>query len=124
MQIPTICLLADDLAENVEAMRRSAFISAFTRLRHIFCHTLLLVQKAKVLAPIIRTNVTHWLIWRLRSEEEKKMMLQDISGHYGYALTEDIYELCTREPYSFMYYNGMASPPEFYCRFEFKVVVT
>ncbi len=38
IDIPTICLCAYDPAENVEAMHKRMFISAFTRLMHILPH--------------------------------------------------------------------------------------
>ena len=123
-EIPNILYLVDDFADQADVVRRKGggFTRSFIRLRHQFISCWILSQKWKLLDPAIRVNLTFCLCWRLRNVDEKKQFITDISGKYGRETTEEIYDMCTAEPYSFLYYDVLKN--EFYCRFESKVVVT
>ena len=43
----------------------------------------------------------------MRNVDEKKQFISDVSGTYGRETTEEIYDLCTAEPYSFLYYDAL-----------------
>ena len=123
-EIPNLLYLVDDFADQADVVRKrgGGFTRSFIRLRHQLISCWILSQKWKLLDPAIRVNLTFCLCWRLRNVDEKKQFITDISGKHGRETTEEIYELCTTEPYSFLYYDALKN--EFYCRFEFKVVVT
>ena len=120
-ELPSICLIADDVADQPEAVRQSNFVQAFVKLRHMQISTALLSQKWKLLSPTIRINLTAILCWRLRDLREAEEVMHSLSGTYGFKQTWAIYKKCTEEPYSFMYYDALKNA--FYCRFEFRVVI-
>ena len=61
--LPSICLIADDVADDPAAVRNSNFVQAFVKLRHMQISTALLSQKWKLLSPTIRINLTAILCW-------------------------------------------------------------
>ncbi len=81
----------------------------------------LFTQKWKLLDCTIRVNLTFVLCWKLRSTDERDQFLRDVGGKYGLDVTREIFEKCTDEKYSFLYYDALAN--DFYCRFEYKAVV-
>ena len=120
-QLPSICLIADDVADDPAAVRNSNFVQAFVKLRHMQISTALLSQKWKLLSPTIRINLTAILCWRLRDLREAEEVMHSLSGTYGFKQTWAIYKKCTEEPYSFMYYDALKN--KFYCRFEYMVQI-
>ena len=118
-ELPNILLIADDIADNPQAVRKSNFVGAFIKYRHAQVSTVILTQKWKLLHPAIRVNATALCCWRLRDEEELDMFIKSLSGHHGYKTTRQIYQACVNDgPYSFLYVDLLANPPKFYCRFE------
>ena len=120
-ELPSICLIADDVADDPAAVRQSNFVQAFVKLRHMQISTALLSQKWKLLSPTIRVNLTAILCWRLRDLREAEEVIHSLSGTYGFKQTWAIYKKCTEEPYSFMFYDALKN--KFYCRFEFEVAI-
>ena len=55
-ELPSICLIADDVADDPAAVRQSNFVQAFVKLRHMQISTALLSQKWKLLS--MRTEPT------------------------------------------------------------------
>ena len=123
-ELPNILLIADDVADQPEAVRRSNFVGAFVKYRHAQVSTAILTQKWKLLHPAIRVNATALCCWRLRDQEELEVFIKSLSAHYGYKTTMAIYQACVNDaPYSFLYVNLLANPPKFFCRFEKEVIV-
>ena len=61
-ELPSICLIADDVADDPAAVRNSNFVQAIVKLRHMQISTALLSQKWKLLSPTIRVNLTAILL--------------------------------------------------------------
>ena len=80
-----------------------------------------LSQRWRLLDPTARVNLTGILVFRLRDVDELDQVIRSLGAKYGYKQTREIYDACTSEPYSFMYYNALTNT--FYCRFEHKVEI-
>ena len=61
------------------------------------------------------------MVWRLRDVDELDQVIRSLGAKYGYKQTMKIYQTCTEEPYSFMYYNALTNT--FYCRFSHVVKI-
>ena len=123
-ELPNILLIADDVADNPQAVRRSNFVGAFVKYRHAQTSTVILTQKWKLLHPAIRINATAVCCFRLRDQDELETFIKGISAHLGYKTTKEVYKSCIDDgPYSFLYVDLLANPPKFYCRFETRVLV-
>ena len=122
--LPNLLLIADDVADQPEVVRKSNFVGAFVKYRHAFCSCALLSQKIKLMSPTIRINQTATLCFRLRDQEELETLIKSLSAHHGFKTTMEIYQACVNDgPYSFLYVDLLANPPKFYCRFEKQVLV-
>ena len=121
LELPNICLIADDVADDPAAVRNINFVQAFVKLRHMSISTALLSQKWKLLSPTIRINLTAILCWRLRDLREAEEVMHSLSSTYGFKQALGVYKKCTEEPYSFMYYDALNNV--FYCRFEYRVQI-
>ena len=123
-ELPNVLIIADDIADQPEAVRRSNFIACYVKNRHAQVSKVILSQKEKLLHPAIRVNASAVCCFRLRDSEELDVFIKSLSGHYGYKTTMAIYQACINDaPYSFLYVNLMSSPPKFFCRFEKEVRV-
>ena len=91
-ELPSICLIADDVADDPAAVRQSNFVQAFVKLRHMQISTALLSQKWKLLSPTIRINLTAILCWRLRDLREAEEVMHSLSGTYGFKQTWAMYK--------------------------------
>ena len=107
IELPAALFIFEDLADDPTAMRRSAILSMYVRMRHINCSCALLVQKYELLSPVVRVNATVFLVWKLRNETESDQVCEDLSGRYGFKRTIEIYRKCTEEQYSFMMYDAL-----------------
>ena len=121
IELPNILLMCDDFADQVDVMRRSGFVTAFLRLRHQQISCAVLSQRWRLLDPTVRVNLTGILVWRLRDVDELDQCIRSLGAKYGRDITMEIYKRCTKEKYSFMYFNALTNT--FYCRFEHEVRV-
>ena len=121
IELPNCLLICDDFADQADVMRRSGFVTAFLRLRHQYCSCAVLSQRWRLLDPTVRVNLTAILIWRLRDVDALDQVIRSLGAKYGRDVTLRIYQECTKEPYSFMYFDALTNT--FYCRFEHKVLV-
>ena len=78
------------------------------------------MQRYRVLSPIIRTNATALIIFRLRNVKELEALTEENSAVVSRERFREMYEEATSEPYSFLYVNGMAKTADdmFWLRFE------
>ena len=97
-------------------MRRSGFVTGLLRLRHQYISCALLSQRWRLIDSAARVNLTGILVFRLRDVDELDQVIRSLCAKYGYKQTREIYDACTAEPYSFMYYNALTN--SFYCRLE------
>ena len=96
-------------------------MTAFLRIRHQYISCALLSQRWRLLDPTARVNLAGILVFRLRDVDELDQVVRSLGAKYGYKQTREIYDACTSEPYSFMYYNALTNT--FYSRFEHKVEI-
>ena len=92
IEIPSICLICDDFADQVDVMRRSQFTTAFLRLRHQHISCAILSQRWRLLDPTVRVNLTGILVWRLRDVDELDQVIRSLGAKYGMKQTMAIYK--------------------------------
>ena len=96
--------------------RRSGFVTAFLRLRHQQISCAVLSQRRRLLGPTVHVNLTAILVWRVRDVDALDQVSRSLGAKYGRDITMDIYKACTKEKYSFRFFNALTNT--FYCRFE------
>ena len=120
-----ILIILDDIADDPKITRQAKPVhELFVRGRHHCISTIASVQKYRVLAPLIRVNATDLIIFRLRSMHELNAIIEENSAVYGEKALEEMYNLATSEPFSFLYIKLSAKRPEemFYIRFDSRLV--
>ena len=77
------------------------------------------------MAPIIRVNATFLVVYRLRNTKDLETFLEELSAMLPRKEIIEIYQLATKEPYSFLYINLVAKKKEdmMFIRFEHKMVL-
>ena len=50
----------------------------------------------------VRLNSTHYILMKIGNKKELKSIAEENSGHLDYKDFLEIYNYCTKEPYSFM----------------------
>ncbi len=119
-------VIIDDFADSPAVCRSSKSLhELYVRGRHAGITCLASVQKYRVLAPIIRVNATDLIVFRLRSVAEQDAIVEENSAAYGRKMTEQILDVATREPYSFLWINLRATDRSdlFWKRFEVRLLV-
>ena len=64
-------------------------------------------QVYKQISPIVRTNMTHLFIYRLRNYADLQTIVEEMSAAYDPKTLLQIYHEAISEPYSFIYINIM-----------------
>ena len=101
-----VLLVIDDFADDISVIRNSPLLwETYVRGRHSFVSTIIATQKLRALAPIIRVNATHMIIFRFRSNMELKAMLEENSAVFGEQVLLEMYREATKEPYGFLLLN-------------------
>ena len=92
----------------------------FVRGRRAFISTLVSTQKLRLVSPTIRVNAQYLLVWPLRDRIELQSLLEELSAVYPLKTLEEMYDLATREPYSFWYIllTALRKEDMFFLRFE------
>ncbi len=75
------------------------------------------------MAPIIRVNATFLVVYRLRNTKDLETFLEELSAMLPRKEIIEIYQLATKEPYSFLYINLVAKTLNdmFYITFQNKI---
>ena len=127
-KIFSICIVVDDFADDPRVMasrsRGSAVSQLLTRGRHIFCSVMLSSQKWKAVGNIARINLQALIIFKQRNRGELEGIIDEVSNYYPRKVLLEMYEIATREPYSFLYINLAASRlvDVFWLRFESRLI--
>jgi hypothetical protein len=126
-QLYSILIIIDDHADDPKFSRHSKLLhSLFTRGRHSSISTIVSTQKFTSVGQIIRVNATFLCVYRLRNQKDLDAFLDEVSGTVGRKELLEIYNLATKEPYSFLYIN-LVSPKindMFYINFNQKIILT
>ena len=120
----SILVIVDDFADDPSFSRHSKILhSLFTRGRHNSISTIVSTQKFTAVAPIIRVNATFLVVYRLRNAKDLETLLEELSAMLPRKELVEIYQLATKEPYSFLYINLVAKTLNdmFYITFRNKV---
>jgi hypothetical protein len=106
----SILIIVDYFADDPSFSRHSKLVhSLFTRGRHSSISTIVSTQKFTAVGQIIRVNATFLCVYRLRNQKHLDAFLDEVSGTVGRKELLEIYNLATKEPYSFLYIN-LVSP--------------
>jgi hypothetical protein len=123
----SILIIVDYFADDPSFSRHSKLVhSLFTRGRHSSISTIVSTQKFTAVGQIIRVNATFLCVYRLRNQKDLDAFLDEVSGTVGRKELLEIYNLATKEPYSFLYIN-LVSPKindMFYINFNQKIILT
>jgi hypothetical protein len=115
-----ILIIVDDHADSPEVSRNSKLLhQLFTRGRHNKISTIVSTQKFNAISPIIRVNMTELFVFRLRNAKDLDAFLDEISAVADRKLLMEIYNLATKEEYSFLYckLNAKTIQSMFYINF-------
>ena len=92
----------DDHADDPQFSRRSRVLHGlFTRGRHNSISTIVSTQKFTAVGQIIRVNATFLCVYRLRNHKDLEAFLDEVAGTVGRKELLELYNLATKEPYSF-----------------------
>jgi hypothetical protein len=99
-----ILIIVDDFADNPDFARSSKLLhQLFIRGRHNMISTIVSTQKFNAISPIIRVNMTELFVFRLRNAKDLEAFLEEISAVADKKTLMAIYNLATKEEYSFLY---------------------
>jgi energy-coupling factor transporter ATP-binding protein EcfA2 len=127
-QLYGIAIVVDDFADDPRVMASRSGASAggsmlntlLVRGRHMQISTFMSVQKLRLAGSILRVNAQALCIFRLRNKLELDAVVEELSAVYSKDQLLEMYEIATREPYSFWYIHLAAKRREdmFFLRFE------
>lgn len=108
-QLFQILIVIDDFADDVQVTRNSKLLhQLYIRGRHQVISTITASQVYKLISPIVRKNITHLFIYRLRNQAELQAIIEEVSAVHNPKVLLELYNVATREPYSFLYINLLA----------------
>jgi hypothetical protein len=120
-----VLVIADDFAASPEFMRNSKLLSElYIRGRHAFISVITSVQKIASISPMIRTQATHTMTFRLRSFQDLELWLNENSAIFNKKVLMTMYHLATDPAYGFIYINLMETDKRkaFFSRFDAQLV--
>ena len=102
-------IVIDDFADSPDFTRKSQLLhQLYIRGRHYMISTITSTQVWKAISPIVRKNVTHLFVYRLRNYADLEGIIEEMSAIYDKKTLLQIYHEAISEPYSFLYVNLMA----------------
>ena len=103
-----ILILVGDFVDDPSFTRKSQLLhQLYIRGRHYMISTITATQVYKGVSPVIRKNITHLFIYRLRNYGDLEAIVQERSAIYDKKTRLQIYHEAIDEPYSFPYINPM-----------------
>ena len=103
-----ILIVIDDFADDTNFTRKSQLLhQLYIRGRHYMISTITSTQVYKQISPIVRKNMTHLFIYRLRNYGDLESIVEELSAVYDKKTLLQIYHEAIDEPYSFLYVNLM-----------------
>ena len=101
-----ILIVIDDFADDTNFTRKSQLLhQLYIRGRHYMISTITSTQVYKQISPIVRKNMTHLFIYRLRNYGDLEAIVEELSAVYDKKTLLQIYHEAVDEPYSFLYVN-------------------
>ena len=78
-----ILIVVDDFADDPSFTRNSKLLhQLYIRGRHQYISTITSTQVYKVISPVIRKNMTHLFVYRLRNASDLEAWIEELSGVY------------------------------------------
>jgi len=103
-----ILIVIDDFADDTNFTRKSTLLhQLYIRGRHYMISTITSTQVYKQISPIVRKNMTHLFIYRLRNYGDLESIVEELSAIYDKKTLLQIYHEAVSEDYSFLYINLM-----------------
>ena len=103
-----ILICIDDFADSPDFTRKKQLLhQLYIRGRHYMISTITPTQVFKAISPIVRKNVTHLLVYRLRNYGDLEGIIEELSAIYDKKALLQIYHEAVSEDYSFLYVNLM-----------------
>jgi len=124
-QMFQILVVIDDFADDTNFTRKSTLLhQLYIRGRHNFISTLTSTQVYKQVSPIVRKNMTHLFVFKLRNQADLEAITEEVSAVYDKDTFKEIYRTATDEPYAFLYINLTAKDNRdmFYQNFEHRLI--
>jgi len=121
----SILIIVDDFADSPSFTRHSSLLwMLYVRGRHYGISSISSVQRHRVLSPIIRTNATALIIFKLRNVKELEALTEESSAVASRERFREIYEEATSQPYGFLYIKSVAKSADemFWINFEGPII--
>jgi hypothetical protein len=97
-----ICI--DDFADSPELIRQSELLhKLYIRGRHHCVNTIASAQVLKVISSVVRKNLTHLFVFRLRNAADFEAWIEELSAVYDKKTLHQLYSLATEAPHSSLY---------------------
>ena len=102
-------IVIDGLADDTNFTRKSQLLhQLYIRGRHYMISTITSTQVYKQISPIVRKNMTHVFIHRLRNYGDLEPIVEELSATYDKETLLQIYNEAVSEDYGFLYVNSMS----------------
>ena len=79
----------------------------YIRGRHQRISTITSTQVYKVISPLVRKNLTHLFVFRLRNANDLEAWIEELSAVYDKKSFHQLYNRATEAPHSFLYISLM-----------------
>jgi hypothetical protein len=116
-----VLIVIDDFADDPAFTRNSKLLhQLYIRGRHQCISTITSTQVYKAISPIVRKNMTHLFIYRLRNYGDLVAIIEELSAVYNPKVLHQLYNTATSEPDGFLYVNLVAKDVNnmFYMNFD------
>lgn len=95
-----------DFADNSNFTRnRELLHSLYVRGGHSFISTFTATQVYKAISPVIRKNITHLFVFRLRNQTELNALVEEFSALHYHNVPVKMHKEAPDEQHSFLYIN-------------------
>ena len=101
-----ICI--DGFADDVSSTRKSKLLhQPYVRKRHYMISTITPTHIYEQISPLLKKNLTHLFIYRLRNYGDLEYIIEEMSAIYVKKTLLQMYHEAVSEPYPFLYTNLM-----------------
>ena len=108
-----ILIVVDDFADSPELTRQSKLLhQLYIRGRRQCISTITSTEVYKVISPVVRKNLTHLFVFRLRNAADLEAWIEELSAVYDKKTLHQLYNLATEAAPSFLYINLMSKNKE------------
>ncbi len=108
-----ILILVDDFIDDPSFTRKSQLLhQLYIRGRHYMISTITSTQVYKAISNVVRKNMNHLFIYRLRNYADLEAIIEEMSAVYDKKTLLEMYHEAISEPYSFLYINLMQKQRE------------